>query len=170
MSGLFRIVCTNGLITCDGGEMQRIAHKGDIVSNVIEGAYTIIDHAQDVAARADDMRAITLRGDEQLALAEAALTLRYTDKDEQGNVKKAPIEATDLLRSHRMADNEHTLWHSFNRIQENVVNGGSRYTHRAATGRRTMRETRPVNSIDGNVTLNRALWTLATRMQELKAA
>ncbi len=32
---------------------------------------------------------------------------------------------------------------------------------------RGVRETRPVNSIDDYVSLNRTLWTLATRMAEL---
>jgi hypothetical protein len=61
------------------------------------------------------------------------------------------------------------LWRTFNRVQEHLITGGDRYVHRAATGRKSYRETRPVQSIDGYVGLNRALWVLATRMAELKA-
>jgi hypothetical protein len=38
---------------------------------------------------------------------------------------------------------------------------------RSASGRRTI--TRPVGSIDRNVSLNRALWVLAEEMRRLKA-
>jgi hypothetical protein len=37
---------------------------------------------------------------------------------------------------------------------------------RSTTGRRV--RTRPVGSIDGSVSLNRALWVLAEEMRELK--
>jgi len=58
------------------------------------------------------------------------------------------------------------VWTTFNRIQENVVRGGLH--GRSANGRRM--STREVTAIDGNVKLNRALWTLAERMAEIKAA
>lgn len=171
MNGLFRLVCTNGLITCEGGQMQRVAHKGDIIGQVIEGAYTVLSQGEATAHRVGEMAALTLSRGEQEAFAAAALELRFNAKDkETGEVKKAPIEPQVLLEVHRADDAPSTLWNTFNRVQENVIQGGGRYIHRAPTGRRSYRETRPVNSIDSNVAINRALWTLATKMQELKAA
>lgn len=170
MNGLFRLVCTNGLITCDSGEMQRVAHKGDIIGQVIEGAYTVLSQSKEVAERVSDMQGLTLNEGEQQAFAEAALSLRFTGKDENGEAKEAPIEPKALLTVRRVDDNGSDLWRTYNRVQENVIQGGNGYMHRAANGRLSRRETRPVNSIDGNVTINRALWVLAKRMQELKAA
>jgi len=170
MSGLFRMICANGLITCEGGEMQRIAHKGDIINNVIEGAYTIIENGKDIGSRVDHMRGVTLNQGEGEAFAKAALALRYVAKDENGELKAPPVEPSQVLRVRREADRSNDLWTTFNRVQEHLVQGGQHYTHRAASGRRSNRETRPVNSIDGNVSLNRALWTLASEMQKLKAA
>lgn len=170
MDGLFRLVCSNGLITCEGGEMQRVAHKGDIIGNVIEGAYRIIENAGAVTERVQTMQALQLSAPEQQAFAEAALELRFSAKNDDGTIKAAPVEPAAILRLHREADRGADLWRTFNVVQENLVNGGAGYVHRAANGRRSRRETRPVNSIDGNVSLNRALWTLAAKMAELKSA
>ena len=170
MSGLFRMVCSNGLITCDAGQMQKVAHKGDIVHNVIEGAYRVIEDGEAVEHQVNDMRALQLSSGEQQAFAAAALELRFNDKNDNGSIKPAPIEPEALLRAKRADDVGNDMWKTFNRVQEHVMTGGGRYIHRAANGRRSYRETRPVQSIDGNVTLNRALWVLASKMQELKAA
>lgn len=165
MSGIFRIICNNGLITAGEGQLLRIAHKGDVVNKVIEGAYTIIDNSQYVAAAIEDLRSVTLSVDEQKVFAEAALQLRYDDG-------KAPelTQALEATRPRRTADVGNDLWKTFNRTQENLIRGGLGYVHTSERGERSYRHTRPVNSIDGNVTLNRALWTLAEGMKALKAA
>ena len=53
-------------------------------------------------------------------------------------------------------------------IQENVIRGGLHGRKRNAEGRIRRSRSRPINGIDQNVTLNRALWTLAEGMQRLK--
>jgi hypothetical protein len=164
MAGMFRLVCSNGLIIGDG-ELRgvRIPHKGDIVSNVIDGAFTVVDETRQLDARVSDMRALELRPAEQEAFAEAAGELRFDGG--------APVTPTQLLGARRPDDRGADLWRTFNRVQENLERGGVSYVQRDERGRRiARRETRPVQSIDGSVSLNRALWTLAQRMQELKAA
>lgn len=164
MAGLFRLVCSNGLIIGEGDlRGVRIPHKGDIVSEVIEGAYTIVDETKQVDARVNDMRALALRPAEQEAFAEAAAALRWEEA--------APVQPRQLLAPRRVDDQGADMWRTFNRVQENLERGGVSYVQRDEQGRRiARRETRPVQSIDGSVSLNRALWTLAQRMQELKAA
>lgn len=170
MSGLFRMVCTNGLITCDEGEMQRVPHKGNVVDQVIEGAYSIMDNAKSVAHEVSTMQALMLTSGEQQAFARAALALRYDNTDDDGKPVAAPVDASQVLTIRREADMGNDMWRTFNRVQEHLVRGGLGYTTRAANGRRTARSTRPVNSIDGNVTLNRALWVLSQEMLALKSA
>jgi hypothetical protein len=53
----------------------------------------------------------------------------------------------------------------FNRTQENLTKGGLH--GRSANGRR--QQTRPVQGIDSDVRLNRALWLLADGLRQLKA-
>lgn len=164
MAGMFRLVCSNGLVV-GAGELQglRIPHKGNIVHEVIEGAYRIVEDTRQAALSASDMAQIELKPAEADAFAEAASQLRWDDA--------APVQPRQLLTPRRRDDVGSDLWRTFNRVQESLVQGGVAYTQRDDRGRPVARrETRPVQNIDGNVTLNRALWTLAARMQEIKAA
>ena len=61
-----------------------------------------------------------------------------------------------------------SLWQTFNVIQENLIRGGLDGRRQTADGRIRRSRTRPINGIDQNVGLNRALWTLAEGMQRLK--
>lgn len=162
--GVFRTVCCNGLIVADGeADLIRIPHKGDVVGQVIDAAYTVIEKGKEIGSRVEHMRAIELRRAEQEAFAEAAAQLRFTEE-------AAPSIAPSLINAPRRRDDVGAdLWRTFNRVQENLVAGGVRYSHTNTAGVRTNRETRPVNNIDGNVALNRALWTLTARMAEIKA-
>jgi hypothetical protein len=165
MSGMFRLVCSNGLVIADG-EAQgiKIPHKGDIVSQVIEGAYTVIDEGAAIDAAVEGMRLLSLSEPEQEAFAAAAAELRFDDG-------KTPILPHQINAPNRRDDVGNDLWRTFNRVQENLVRGGVNYQQRDENNRLVARRrTRPVNSIDGNVSLNRALWTLAAKMEELKAA
>jgi len=56
------------------------------------------------------------------------------------------------------------LWTTFNTVQENLIRGGLR--GRTAKGNRT--STRAVKGVSENVRLNKALWTLAEKMAQLK--
>lgn len=161
ISGLFRYVCSNGLVFGDTFSDVRVHHKGQIVDRVIEGAYEVLDGFDLVRERRDGMRAITLDAAEQAIFARAALALKY----EPDPVKPAPITETQVLAPRRGDDVRSDLWSTFNRIQESLVNGG--LLGRGATGRRM--RTRPVQGIDQNVRLNRALWMLAEEMRQLKS-
>lgn len=77
----------------------------------------------------------------------------------------APVTAEQLLTARRPEDLGHSLWTTFQRLQENVIRGGQ--PGRSAHGRRL--HTRPIDGIDRGVSLNRALWTLAEEMRKLKA-
>lgn len=163
MSGVFRMVCTNGMIVADAGaKIHRVRHTGNVVHEVIEGSYQVLAEGAAVAESIGTMRALELRPREQEAFAEAAMHLRYQDES------KPDVTPDQINRARRTDDQGNDMWHVFNRVQENLVRGGLHYVHRNAQGQRSRRETRPVNSIDGDTALNRALWTLASRMQELK--
>jgi Domain of unknown function (DUF932) len=74
-----------------------------------------------------------------------------------------------ILAPRRYDDQGKDLWTTFNVAQENVLRGGLSGIQRNPEGRRVRRvSTREIKGIDGNVQLNRALWTLAERLAELK--
>jgi hypothetical protein len=80
------------------------------------------------------------------------------------------VTPEQVIYPRRHEDASNSLWNVFNRSQESLVNGGLHYSQRNARGSLVHRTSRPVRAIDGNVQLNRALWALAERMRELKAA
>lgn len=163
MSGMFRMVCSNGLVCADGdAHMVRIPHKGDIVGQVVDAAYSLVRDAGEIDRRVSEMRQIDLRPAEQEAFAEAAAELRW----ENGT---APVTPRQINEPRRREDVGGSLWLAFNRAQENLTQGGQRYVQRNERGEAVARrETRPVQGIDGNTALNRALWVLGARMQELR--
>jgi hypothetical protein len=182
-AGIFRMVCTNGLIVADSlvGSLS-VQHKGNILEQVIDGSFQIVGDTTKALGRVDAFRQLQLTDGEQDAFAESAHSLRFADAD--GNVK-TPITAAQLLFPHRSEDRDenatawgrpgHDLWRTLNTVQENVIRGGlhgTGYTQNAQTGRPVRRRvtTRAVTGIDQDVKLNRALWMLAERMAELKGA
>ncbi|WP_321854391.1 DUF932 domain-containing protein [Paraburkholderia tropica] len=159
LAGMFRFVCSNGLVCGDTVADVRVPHKGNVAEQVIEGAYEVL-HGFDRAQQSRDaMQAITLDNGEAEVFARAALALKY-DAD-----KPAPLTETQILTPRRDDDNRRDLWSVFNTTQENLIKGG--LTARTANGRN--RATRPVQGIDNGVRLNRALWLLADGLRQLKA-
>jgi len=160
LAGMFRFVCHNGLVCGDTVADVRVHHKGNVAEQVIEGAYEVLQGFERVQDSREAMRAITLDADETALFAHSALALKYDDPS-----KPQPITEDQVLAPRRFEDRRTDLWSIFNRIQENLVKGG--LSGRTANGRH--QRTRPVQGIDQNVRLNRALWLLAEGMRQLKA-
>ena len=56
LAGMFRFVCRNGLVCGDTTADIRVPHKGDVASQVIEGAYGVLDGFERVQNARDAMR------------------------------------------------------------------------------------------------------------------
>lgn len=159
LAGMFRFVCQNGLVCGDTFADVRVPHKGNVAEQVIEGAYEVLHGFERVQRSRDAMRSITLDDGEAEVFARSALALKY-----DGPGKALPVTESQILIPRRFDDNRSDLWSIFNRVQENLVKGG--LTSRTANGRH--QRTRPVQGIDQNVRLNRALWLLAEGLRQLK--
>ncbi|GJJ05646.1 hypothetical protein RugamoR64_61840 [Duganella rhizosphaerae] len=160
LAGKFRFVCANGLVWGDTMSDVRIRHKGNIVDNVIEGAFRVLKDFELVDGQIDGMKSLKLNQGQQLAFARSALALKYDTQ-----VTPAPVTERQILAPKRVEDQGDDVWSTFNRVQEHMIDGGVR--GRNATGRRM--ETRPVTGIAQNIQLNRALWVLAEEMRKLIA-
>lgn len=160
LAGMFRFVCQNGLVCGDIVGDIRVPHKGNVTDHVIEGAYEVLSGFDQVQDSREAMRAITLDDGEAEVFARSALTLKYDSES-----KELPLTESQILAARRFDDNRPDLWSVFNRVQENLVKGG--LSGRTATGRH--QRTRPVQGIDQNVRLNRALWLLAEGLRQLKS-
>ncbi len=157
LAGCFRFVCHNGLVTGDTIEDFRVRHSGKVLDNIIEGAYRMVKQFEHVEAAKERMHRLKLTAKQQQAFAKAALQLRY---DAQ---QHSPIVAQQLNQARRNQDRGNALWHTFNRVQENLIQGGLQGLNR--NGHKTT--TRTVTSLTENIRLNRALWTLAEQTATL---
>jgi hypothetical protein len=160
--GLFRLACSNGLIVADGmvGSIH-IRHTGDIIERVIGGSADLLASAPKVREAVNLWKTIDLTAPEQKILAEEAHGLRF---DSESSLALA-VTPEKLLQPRRSDDNGSDLWSTFNRVQENVMRGGIR--GRDSQSRRV--RSREVKGIDQSTGLNKALWSLAAKMAELKA-
>jgi hypothetical protein len=168
MAGLFRIACLNSMVAQIGTlESVKVRHSGEVGHKVIEGTYTVLREAQKALAAPADWSRLALDRDEKQAFAEAAHILRFGDAEGETNT---PIQPAQLLQPRRRDDTGADLWTQFNVLQENVIRGGLHGIGRDANNRRRRVTTRAVNGIDQDIRLNRALFTLAAKMAELKGS
>lgn len=156
--GLFRWVCFNGTFVGDMVGSIRKRHVGD-VDDILDATFEVVDQFPRVIERAQEFHSIQMSGQEQVALAESALIVRYGGADDD----HAPISAQRALTTHRNADAAPTLWNTFNVLQENLTQGGLRGY--SSSGRRL--RTKAVQGVNENTSLNKALWNLTERMAEL---
>lgn len=157
LNGMFRLVCLNGLIVSNGALTRlRIPHSGAAMDNVVLQARAILDRAGRIAETMDRMKAIALHPDEQLAFATSAAELRFAGTE----IEPASM-AGRLNQARRPADAGADLWRTFNRVQENAMKGGLATLRIETDGRRRRGKTRPIGSIDLDLTLNAGLWALA---------
>ena len=153
-AGMLRFVCTNSMIAGERFEEVRVPHKGNIQHDIIEGVYTVAEDFPRLIDASEGMKATQLSEDERRLLGEVSLVARYGDEE-------SPVRPEQIIEPRRREDVGNSLWSTFNVIQENVIRGGLHGRKRNAEGRIRRSQTRAINGIDQNVTLNRALWTLA---------
>ena len=150
--GIFRVICTNGLIVSRGAfPAVCVAHRGDVVDEVVNRALAIADRFDELAGQVEAMERRRMLEDEQLQFAGRALALRYPDQAQAG------MGARQLLACRREQDLGDDLWSTLNRIQENLLVGG--ISRRSANGR--LVRTRRITSIREDIRINSGLWELA---------
>ncbi len=162
-AGVLRFVCTNSMIAGERFEEVRVPHTGRIQDQIIEGVYTVAEDFPRLIDATEGMKETRLTQAEQTVLAEASLVARYGEEE-------SPVRPDQIIAPRRREDVGQSLWQTFNVIQENLIRGGLTGRRQTTDGRIRRSQTRPINGIDQNVGLNRALWTLAEGMQRIKAA
>lgn len=156
--GLYRPVCTNGLLARIGDfDVIHVPHRGDVVANVVEGARRIMQGFAGLGEIVERMARTELTLGERDQFAQAALHIRYRDG------QHVPFSAGRLLAPRRESDAGCDLWRTYNVVQERVMTGGIPGT--TVQGRRT--HSRRIRAIREDVRINTALWHEA--MQLLRA-
>lgn len=147
-AGLFRLVCSNGLIIMSQqfAPTIRIRHVGSAVEQAMEGAKQLSAVGLHLADAIPRFQQRLLSHHEQMGFAEQALDIAGIDR----------ANAPQYLTPVRYDDAGSSLWNTYNRVQERIIGGGT--TIRTLTG--GLRRTRSVRAIDRNYAINTRMWGL----------
>jgi hypothetical protein len=112
--GMFRQVCTNGLIRFDQhAETEKIRHIEVNARDLDRFVISMNSKADKLLTEVNEMKHKGLSIEDMRKLAREAASLRYTNLDE--------INIDDLFAVNRVEDESNDLWTVFNRIQENLT-------------------------------------------------
>jgi hypothetical protein len=143
------------MVVSDGTfPVWRVAHRGDILDELIAAALHMAERFGALAAQVARMEHTRLEPGQRLAFAERAATIRYPDGWPQG------FDPARLLAARRPEDVGEDAWRTLNVVSEHVLRGGVRLLD--SGGRR--RSTRGISSIRQNVRVNTALWEAAASL------
>jgi len=148
--GMFRMICSNGLMAATGEFMaQTFLHNRSAkeAADILTEDFFI--RSERLVETADQWASITLNEEQTLDLAVAARNIRFG--------ADSPVDPLSLNAARRSADNGNSLWLTFNRIQENITQGGIRFN-----GMRRM--SRAVTNIAHDVNYNTELWAAAENL------
>jgi hypothetical protein len=152
--GLFRLVCTNGMVAPFGAANESIKVRHDKVD---EDTFSAIQQAMSKAPAlfqfAEDAQAFNMSDTEIERFGRAAARIRF------GLNPEDTVDASmtsGLLAARRGMDANADLWSVFNRVQENGTRGGFKVPD--VNGR--LRSVRERRNIVADVTWNQELWSL----------
>lgn len=150
--GLYRLACSNGLVTNVADRMNTSAkHIGDDMGAIIEGAYRVIKDMATIDETVKAMQGHMLVEKKAIEFAKNASVLAYGE----GHILAE--EPKLLLSTRRTEDEGMDLWHVFNRVQENIMRGGMEY--QSASGRTVT--TKGITRVKREMEFNSDLWSLA---------
>ena len=147
--GLFRLVCENGLVVKDKdmGSFRERHTKLTFqeVKNLIDEKASGL---QGVVNTISKWNMIEMTDKQRYQFAVEALALRMgTDRQPE------QYEVMDILNAKRKIDEQPTLWHTYNTVQENLIKGGFQLNNRQA---------RAIKNPIEDFNINQGLWSLAT--------
>jgi hypothetical protein len=155
IAGVFRLVCSNGMLSGTAYAREALRHVGDPVREMVTRMEHMADSMGPMFAQIEDWQKKQLSKAQSREFARLASMLRWGDPH-----RFAP---EDLLAVRRPEDDRGDLWTTFNRVQEATVRGG--ITGVSRTGRAT--RARELTAIAHGINFNQQLWTLAEEFAEM---
>lgn len=154
MAGMYRFVCSNGLVV--GQTIERVAqrHSGDAAAELIHRMRSLAKNTESLFGKIDTWSRKELTTAQRREFARFAAQLRWGDA--------AMFEPEELLRVRREDDDRGDLWTTFNVLQENTIRGG--LVGLSRSGRRAT--SRPLTDIARDLNYNAALWQLTDELAE----
>lgn len=149
MAGVFRFVCSNGLVVGSTYAREVTRHVGESAATLIDRVRRLSKNTAPLFAQIEDWSKKEMSEGEAHEFARLAAVLRFGDAQR--------FDPAQLLGVQRAEDEGRTLWRVFNRVQENAMRG--QLEGATADGRRLV--ARPLRSLDASTSFNSDLWRLA---------
>lgn len=165
MVGLFRLVCSNGLVVCSDEmvnmSIRHVNYDFEALRLIVTSA---IEQVPYIVNTMNTMKHTELTDDDKKELATAVVKIR---KDIDDNEKIDIDEKTimDILIPVRDEDYGNDLWTVFNVCQEKLIKGG----FNSVGKNNKSRKQRSITSIKKDVEYNQRLWETATRFMTAAA-
>jgi hypothetical protein len=152
--GLFRLVCSNGLVIADKTfDEFRVMHKGFQKEDILKVINMTTEKIPLVVGRVQDMMSKDLSMAQQYDFAKMVADERW------GSDKL--IDLNQMLHIRRDEDSGNDLWSVFNRVQENMLQGGTLIVTPRDNGKVRRSRSRSIRSIEQNLDVNKMLWSLS---------
>lgn len=150
--GIYRLVCSNGLMVGRTFESIALRHTGNVIEQVEKSIERMVAQVNKLDAAITLMKQKTLTPEQTTQFVARAIALRYPDKS---------INDVELT-IRRDEDKENNVFTLYNRIQEDLVRGGNEVRN----NQNRFRRARNVTSIDKLTKLNEGLFDLASEFSQ----
>lgn len=159
MLGLFRLVCSNGLVVCDNQMVNMsIRHMNYTFEELRMVVKTAIEEVPNIVNTMNEMRNIQLTDEQKQELATEVIKIRKgIEENENYEVEQDVVE--DILTPVREEDKSNDLWTIFNICQEKLIKGG--FFNK--TNKNKLRKVKSITSIKKDMEYNQRLWLTASR-------
>ena len=166
MVGLFRLVCSNGLVVSDGEmanmSIRHINYSFEELRRVVAEA---IKQVPDIVCKMNTMKNTEVTEEQKREIATEVMKIRKdVGEDEKFDIDEATI--MEILNPVREEDKANDLWTVFNVCQEKLIKGGF-----SAEGKnKKVRKQRSITSIKKDIDYNQRLWAVAMRYMPANVA
>ena len=159
MLGLFRLVCSNGLVVCDNQMVNMsIRHMNYTFEELRMIVKNAIEEVPNIVNTMNEMRNIQLTDEQKQELATEVIKIRKgIEENETYEVEQDVVE--DILTPVREEDKSNDLWTIFNICQEKMIKGG--FFNK--TNKNKLRKVKSITSIKKDMEYNQRLWLTASR-------
>lgn len=158
MAGLFRLVCSNGLILADAEFTSfSLRHINYSEENLYKIVAQSIELTKKKVTVINEMKEKRLSVSEQREFATKAIAIRKGV--EVDKLKVSDEDLTDILEPVRDEDRDDSLWSVFNVLQEKVIKGDFTLG-KTKTGKR--RKSRPITGAAKDIDVNQGLFIAAS--------
>lgn len=146
--GLFRLVCSNGLVVCDTNYGDfKLRHMGYTFEELQTKVSEAVESFPGLVDKINKLQNVELNEKQIATFTKKAAAIRFGE-----GVK---VNLDELLVPERLADEGSNLWVVFNRVQEKLIGGGCSYINGTKT-----RKARAIKNFNQDLKINEQLWEL----------